>query len=165
MRYSVTRFFAAACALIFLAFNVVQADDSNSFFKHFQRAKDLTAERLQSYLLANTSMTHWVIEYVSQLPSYIITSEGKQTLLEQLRPLVGDGRGETTTSRALPVIESSDLLSDFQIGQIIEVLPESQPNLNYRYYRGPIIEYRLSSESRIEWNIRNESIRYEVLWD
>ena len=161
------RFLVIACASALLTFNVIQADNSqtNSFFNYFQRSKDLTAERLQAYLRSNPFMTGWVIEYVSQLPAHIITPERKQTLLKQLHPLVDEETRETTTSKALPVIESSDLLSDFQTKQRTHVLPESQPNLTYRFYRGPIVEYRLSGESQIEWDVRKGLILYEMAWD
>lgn len=157
----------AICTLILLTVNVVQADNSqtNSFFNHFQRSKDLTADRLQSYLLSNPLMTEWVIEYVSQLPAHIITLERKQTLLKQLSPPVDDETLEMTTSKALPVIESSNRFYGSQINDTMDILPKSQSTWNYRFNRGPIIEYRLSGESRIEWDLRNRLILYEMDWD
>lgn len=110
-------------------------------------------------------MTEWVIEYVSQPPVHIITLERKQTSLKQLSPPVDDETIEMTTSKALPVIESSNLPSDSQVFDTMDILPESQSTWNYRFYRGPIIEYRLSGESRIEWDLRNRSILYEMEWD
>lgn len=162
-QYCIAVMFCLSCVVNSASLLASQIAESKTFFQYFKRASDLTEERLGKFLNVYPSEKQWVLNYVSNLPEYILTDRKRLHLSIFIQKYADNEFAKNgAQKRFLPVVESGFLLNSFEKGSVqFSETPEFR-GWNYRFYRGPVFEYHFDGHRRLKARPHKGLISYEI---
>lgn len=161
---------------------------SDHFQSEFRIVKDLTPERVHSFLAQYPDNRDALVDYLVALPARLITEDQRVILLraiEQFRvkePVAPEIKSTSLNSLSIPkkmlrraagrssLLDASDgvALADEQQDALFDRLMfdavgRQGSGFDFRFYRGLLLEYQFESPTLLQLDVRNQ--RVLIQWD